>query len=398
MISPVPEIIEDIRLGRVVILVDDEDRENEGDLVVAAEKVTPEIINFMARHGRGLICLPLTGERIEQLELPPMTTENQSHYQTAFHVSIGAAQGITTGISAADRANTVLAAVKPDAKPADLVRPGHVFPLRARDGGVLVRAGHTEASVDLARLAGLTPAAVICEVMSEDGNMARLPELKAFAKTHGLKIGTIQALIEHRRTTEKLVHRAAETRLPTEFGEFRLVAYENDVDDRQHLALVKGEITPDSEPLVRVHSECLTGDVLHSLRCDCGQQLARALEMMEAHGCGVLVYMRQEGRGIGLVNKIKAYALQDEGMDTVEANQHLGFRADAREYGLGAQILHDLGVRKMTLLTNNPVKRAGIEGYGLTVTGRAPLIIAPNEHNRRYMQTKQDKLGHILAL
>jgi len=398
MISPIPEIIDDIRQGRMVILVDDEDRENEGDLVVAAEKVTPEIINFMARFGRGLICMPLTGERIEQLDLPPMASENQSHYQTAFHVSIGAAQGITTGISAADRANTVLAAIKPDAKPSDLVRPGHLFPLRARDGGVLVRAGHTEASVDLARIAGLAPAAVICEIMSEDGTMARLPELEAFAATHGLKIGTIQALIEHRRSTEKLVRRAAETRLPTQFGEFRLVAYENDIDDHQHVALVKGEITPDSEPLVRVHSECLTGDVLHSLRCDCGQQLARALEMMEAHGCGVLVYMRQEGRGIGLVNKIKAYALQDQGMDTVEANQHLGFRADVREYGLGAQILHDLGVRKMTLLTNNPVKRAGIEGYGLTVVGREPLIIPPNEHNKRYMQTKQDKLGHILAL
>ena len=398
MISPVPEIIDAIRLGQMVILVDDEDRENEGDLVVAADKVTPEIINFMARYGRGLICMPLTGERIEQLELPPMTTDNQSHYQTAFHVSIGAAHGITTGISAADRANTVLAAVKPDAKPSDLVRPGHLFPLRARDGGVLVRAGHTEASVDLARLAGFTPAAVICEIMSEAGTMARLPELEVFATTHGLKIGTIQSLIEHRRSTEKLVRRAAETRLPTAFGEFRLVAYENDIDDHQHVALVKGEITGDSEPLVRVHSECLTGDVLHSLRCDCGQQLARALEMMEAHGCGVLVYMRQEGRGIGLVNKIKAYALQDQGMDTVEANQHLGFRADAREYGLGAQILHDLGVRKMTLLTNNPVKRAGIEGYGLTIIGRESLIIPPNEHNRRYMQTKQDKLGHILAL
>ena len=398
MISPVPDIIEDIRQGRMVILVDDEDRENEGDLVVAAEMITPEMVNFMARHGRGLICMPLTPERIAQLELPPMTTTNQSHYQTAFHVSIGAAQGITTGISASDRAKTVLAAIAPDAKPSDLVRPGHVFPLRAREGGVLVRAGHTEASVDLARMAGLEPAAVICEIMNEDGTMARLPELERFATEHGLKIGTIRALIEHRRATEKLVRRAAETRLPTEFGEFRLVVYENDVDERQHLALVKGEITPDSEPLVRVHSECLTGDVLHSLRCDCGAQLARALEMMEAHGTGVLVYMRQEGRGIGLVNKIKAYALQDQGMDTVEANHKLGFSADAREYGLGAQILHDLGVRKMKLLTNNPVKRAGIEGYGLTVTGREPLIIEPNEHNRRYMETKKQKLGHLLTL
>ena len=397
MISSVPEILEELRQGRVIVLVDDEDRENEGDFVVAAEKVTPEIINFMATHGRGLICMPLTAERITQLALPPMTTDNQSHFQTAFHVSIGAARGITTGISAADRANTVLAAIAPDAKPADLVRPGHVFPLRAREGGVLVRSGHTEGAVDLARLAGLFPAGVICEIMNEDGTMARLPQLEKIAAEHGLKMGTIQSLIEYRRKMEKTVRRAAETRLPTEYGEFRLIVYENAIDDRQHLALVKGEITEDSEPLVRVHSECLTGDVLHSLRCDCGKQLERALAMMNEHGCGVLVYMRQEGRGIGLVNKIKAYALQDQGMDTVEANQHLGFKPDAREYGIGAQILVDVGVRKMKLLTNNPVKRAGIEGYGLTVTGRVPLIIPPNEYNQKYLDTKRDKLGHLLA-
>ena len=398
MISPIPEILDDVRNGKIVIIVDDEDRENEGDFIVAAEKVTPEIINFMARHGRGLICMPLTAERIEQLHLPPMASENQSHYQTAFHVSIGAAHGITTGISAADRANTVLAAVAPGAKPSDLVRPGHVFPLRAREGGVLVRAGHTEGAVDLARLAGLFPAGVICEIMNDDGTMARLPELEIIAEQHGLKIGTIKSLIEYRRKHEKMVRRAAETHLPTAHGDFKLVIYENDVDNRQHFALVKGEITEDSEPLVRVHSECLTGDVLHSLRCDCGQQLTRALELIEEHGCGVLVYMRQEGRGIGLVNKIKAYALQDQGMDTVEANQHLGFVPDGREYGLGAQILNDLGVHKMRLLTNNPVKRAGIEGYGLTVTGRVPLIIEPNDHNRKYMETKRTKLGHLLAL
>lgn len=398
MISSIPEILEEIRAGRVIILVDDEDRENEGDFVCAADAVTPEIINFMARHGRGLICMPLCGERVDQLELPPMSAQNQSHFQTAFHVSIGAAKGITTGISAADRANTILAAVAPDAKPGDLVRPGHVFPLRARDGGVLVRAGHTEGAVDLARLAGRFPAGVICEIMNEDGTMARLPDLEKIAEAHGLKMGTIKDLIEYRRKTEKMVWRAAETRLPTAHGEFRLIVYENGVDDRQHLALVKGDPAAGGEPLVRVHSECLTGDVFHSLRCDCGQQLERALEMIDEHGCGVLVYMRQEGRGIGLANKIKAYALQDEGLDTVEANTHLGFAADAREYGLGAQILGDLGVHKMKLITNNPVKRAGIEGYGLEVTGRVPLVIQPNEHNRRYMETKQAKLGHLLAL
>ena len=397
MISSVPEIIEELRQGRLVILVDDEDRENEGDLVCAAEKVTPEIINFMARYGRGLICMPMTHERIEQLHVPPMTTDNQSHFQTAFHVSIGAAHGITTGISAADRANTVLAAVAPNAKPTDLVRPGHVFPLRAREGGVLVRSGHTEGAVDLARLAGFQPAGVICEIMNEDGTMARLPELEKIAEQHGLKIGTIKSLIEYRRRHEKSVRRAAETVLPTEHGEFKLIVYENDIDNRQHLALVKGEITPEAEPLVRVHSECLTGDVLHSLRCDCGKQLDRALAMINEHGCGVLVYMRQEGRGIGLVNKIKAYALQDAGMDTVEANQHLGFQPDPREYGLGAQILNDVGVRKMKLLTNNPIKRKGIEGYGLTVTGRVPLVIPPNEYNQKYLNTKRDKMGHLLA-
>jgi len=398
MISPIEEIIEEIRAGKVVILVDDEDRENEGDFVVAAEKVTPEIINFMARHGRGLICVPMTKERIEQLELPPMTALNTSHFQTAFHLSFGAAKGITTGISAADRAISVLAAVAPEAKPTDLVRPGHVFPLMARNGGVLVRAGHTEGAVDLARLAGFEPAGVICEVMADDGTMARLPELERVAEEHGLKIGTIKDLIQYRRWSDNLVRRAAETRLPTEHGIFDLIVYENQLDAAQHVALVVGDLAGDVEPLVRVHSECLTGDVFHSLRCDCGSQLSHALDLIAQHGCGALLYLRQEGRGIGLVNKIKAYALQDGGLDTVEANVHLGLAPDPREYGIGAQILADLGITRMKLLTNNPVKRAGLEGFGIAVTGRVPIEIPPNEHNRLYMETKKNKLGHLLAL
>jgi len=397
MFSPMEEISEELRAGRMVILVDDKDRENEGDLVLPAEKVTPEAINFMAKHGRGLICLVLTEARLRELDLPPMTQNNTAHFQTAFHLSIGASRGITTGISAHDRAETIRVAVDPETKPADLVRPGHVFPLCAREGGVLVRAGHTEGSVDLMKLAGLQPAAVICEIMSEDGSMARLPELEQFSGQHQLKIASIQEIISHRRRHEKLIRRAAETRLPTEFGDFTLIAYETDVDKYAHLALVKGDVANAEDVLVRIHSECLTGDVLHSLRCDCGSQLHRAMELIEEAGCGVLVYMRQEGRGIGLVNKIRAYQLQEAGLDTVEANVQLGFAPDPREYGISAQILTDLGVTKMRLLTNNPVKRAGIEGYGLEVTGRVPLEIPFNETNRRYMETKQTKLGHLFT-
>lgn len=396
MFSAIDEIIEDLRKGRMVVLVDDEDRENEGDLICAAEKTTPEIINFMATHGRGLICMPMTPERLAALELPPMTGENTSKYQTAFHVSFGARTGVSTGISAHDRARSIRVAADPASGPGDITRPGHVFPLRAREGGVLVRAGHTEGSVDLLRMAGMQPASVLCEIMNEDGSMARMPELARFAEKHGLKLAAIRDLIAYRRRKEKLVHRAAETMLPTDAGVFRLVAYHSDIDEQQHLALVKGELNGKEDVLVRVHSECLTGDVFHSQRCDCGGQLHRAMEMIEEAGEGVIVYMRQEGRGIGLVNKLKAYALQDQGMDTVEANVHLGFDPDPREYGIGAQILSDLGLSSIRLITNNPVKRAGLEGYGLRVTGRVPIQIPPNEHNTRYMQTKKDKMGHIL--
>ena len=397
MFSPIPEILEELRAGRMIILVDDEDRENEGDLVLAAEKVTPEAINFMATHARGLICLALTPQRIKELNLPPMSPENTSQFQTAFHVSIEAAEGVTTGISAHDRARTIQVAVDPNSTPDDLVRPGHVFPLCAREGGVLVRAGQTEGSVDLTRLAGLTPAGVICEIMNDDGTMARVPELAKFCIEHGIKMCTTQHLIEYRHRNERLVQRAAETRLPTEFGTFRLIVYETDMDPHEHLALVKGDVSHCDDVLVRVHSECLTGDAFHSLRCDCGKQLQHALRMIEEAGCGVLVYMRQEGRGIGLTNKIKAYQLQDQGMDTVEANVHLGFDPDPREYGIGAQILSDLGVKRMRLLTNNPVKRAGLEGYGLQITGRVPLEIPPNDINRKYMKTKKEKMGHLLS-
>lgn len=397
MFAPLEEVVEDLRQGRMIILVDDEDRENEGDLVIAAEKATPEAINFMAKYARGLICLALTPARIDELRLPPMTGENRSKFGTAFHVSIEAATGVTTGISAFDRARTVEAAIDPESTYRDLVQPGHVFPLRAREGGVLVRAGQTEGSVDLAHMAGLNPSAVICEVMSEDGTMARLPELREFAKTHGVKICSVASIIEHRRRHENLVRRSAETSLPLAQGDFQLLVYETDIDDHHHLALVMGDVAGDDEILVRVHSECLTGDVFGSLRCDCGKQLEKALEMIAEEGRGVVVYMRQEGRGIGLVNKIRAYQLQDQGMDTVEANVHLGFHPDAREYGIGAQILNDLGVRRMRLITNNPNKRVGLEGYGLEVTERVPIVIPPNERNERYLRAKKEKLGHLFT-
>ncbi len=396
-IARIEEIIEDVRNGKMVIMVDDEDRENEGDVVIAAEKTTPEAINFMARYACGLICLSLTEERVKHLRLPLMVRDNTSQYNTAFTVSIEAKEGVTTGISAHDRARTVLTAIDDNAGPDDLARPGHIFPLMARDGGVLVRVGHTEASVDLARLAGLKPAGVICEVMNEDGTMARLPDLEVFASRHGLKIGTIAELIKYKMMNQTLVRKVTEAKLPTRYGgEFTLIAYDNDVDDKEHLAFVKGEIGPDDAVLVRVHSECLTGDVFGSMRCDCGDQLRTAMSMIEQEGKGVLLYMRQEGRGIGLTNKIKAYKLQDEGKDTVEANEALGFSPDLRDYGIGAQILHDLGVHKMRLITNNPKKIKGLEGYGLSVVERVPLEMCPTEDNIHYLRTKREKLGHIL--
>lgn len=392
------EAIAEIRAGRMVILVDDEDRENEGDLTMAAEKVTPEAINFMIKYGRGLLCLSLTPDRVERLELPMMVSNNKSKYGTAFTVSIEAARGITTGISAYDRAVTILTAVDKDATPDDLVSPGHVFPLRARGGGVLVRAGQTEGSVDLARLAGFTPAGVICEVMKDDGTMARMPDLLKFAETHGLKVCTIKDLIRYRMKTERLVRRGAETVLPTDYGDFRLIVYENDVDKLNHVALIRGEIHPDEAILVRVHSECLTGDVFGSKRCDCGPQLEKAMAMVAECGKGVILYMQQEGRGIGLLNKIKAYALQDQGCDTVEANLRLGFKPDLRDYGIGAQMLADLGVRKMRLMTNNPTKIVGLEGYGLEVVEQVPIVIEPCSTNLRYLKTKKEKMGHLYDL
>jgi len=396
-ISSIEEVLQDIRQGKIVIIVDDEDRENEGDVMIAAEKVTPEAITFMARFACGLICLSLTEDRVKQLDLPLMVQENTSPYNTAFTVSIEAKEGITTGISAYDRARTIQVAIDPECTADDISRPGHIFPLAARSGGVLVRVGHTEASVDLARLAGLNPSGVICEVMKEDGTMARLPDLEVFAEKHGLKIVTIADLIKYKTKNEKLVRRVAETRIPTRFGgEFTLIAYENDVDKKTHLALVKGEIKPDDAVLVRVHSECFTGDVLGSMRCDCGEQLQKALKMIEHEKKGVFVYMRQEGRGIGLANKLKAYSLQDCGHDTVEANIALGFSPDLRDYGIGAQILRDIGVRKMRLLTNNPKKIKGLEGYGLTVVERVSIEMVPTKDNIAYLTTKQKKLGHIL--
>jgi 3,4-dihydroxy 2-butanone 4-phosphate synthase/GTP cyclohydrolase II len=399
MISSIEEALEDIRQGKMVILVDDEDRENEGDLTMAAEKVTPEAINFMAKYGRGLICLSLTEERINELRLPMMVSENTSRFQTAFTVSIDARRGVTTGISAADRATTILTAVDDRTQPEDLVSPGHVFPLRARKGGVLVRAGQTEGSVDLARLAGLKPAGVICEIMNDDGTMARMPELQVFAKQHGLKIITIADLIKYRLRKERLVRRVAEAKIPTKYGGlFTAIAYENDVDPYHHLALVKGEIKPGDEVLVRVHSQCLTGDVFGSKRCDCEEQLHKAMAMVEKEGKGVIVYMRQEGRGIGLVNKLKAYCLQDMGKDTVEANEALGFKPDMRDYGIGAQILVDLGLQKIRLMTNNPRKIKGLEGYGIEVVERVPIEIKPSQENIEYLKTKAKKMGHLLSI
>ena len=394
----IPEAIEEIKAGKLLIVVDDENRENEGDLAIAAEKITPEIINFMATCARGLICMPVSGARLEALRIPLMVRDNTSQHCTAFTVSIDAKKGITTGISAADRAKTIKMVIDPDTKPDDLVQPGHVFPLRARDGGVLVRAGHTEAIVDLARMAGLNAAGVICEIMSEDGSMSRLSELEDMADKYGLKVASVADLIAYRRRHEKLVQRVAEAKLPSRYGEFTAIAYKSDIDPDEHLALVMGDIITEEPVLVRVHSECLTGDVFSSLRCDCGEQVSRAMQHIAEAGRGVLLYMRQEGRGIGFHNKIKAYALQDNGMDTVQANLCLGFAVDLRDYGIGAQILADLGLQKIRLLTNNPKKVVGLNGYGLEVVETLPLIIPPNPHNRRYLQTKQRKMGHLLCV
>jgi len=399
-VSNIEEVIEDIRNGKMIILVDDEDRENEGDLCMAAEAVTPAAINFMAKYGRRLICLTLERRIVKKLQLSMMVRDNQSPYGTGFTVSIEARTGVTTGISAADRARTIAAAVAPDAKPEDLVSPGHIFPLRARRGGVLERTGQTEGSVDLARLAGMLPAGVICEIMKDDGTMARMPDLEKFAVEHDLKIATIADLVAYRLRRDTLVHRAVEARLPSHFGgEFRAIVYSNDVDKHEHLALVKGDIDPQKEIMVRVHSECLTGDVFGSDRCDCGAQLQAAMRMVSEAGAGVILYMRQEGRGIGLINKLKAYALQDnKGLDTVDANIELGFKPDLRDYGIGAQILRDLGIRKMCLLTNNPKKIVGLEGYDMEVTRRLAIEVGAVPENLEYLRCKKDKMGHLLDL
>jgi len=394
--APVEEAVEAFRRGDIVIVVDDEDRENEGDLTIAAEKVTPEAVNFMVTHGRGLVCVAMTGERLDALEIPLMVNQNTARFGTAFCVSIEAKGRTSTGISAADRATTVLAAIDPATRPSDLARPGHTFPLRAREGGVLVRAGQTEAAVDLARAAGLYPAGVICEIMNKDGTMARVPQLSKVARKHRLLMITIADLIRYRMQTESLVQRVATAKLPTEFGEFVIHGFESIVNGEAHVALVRGEIGDGHDVMVRVHSRCLTGDVFHSARCDCGPQLAIAMQRIAAEGRGVLVYLNQEGRGIGLSNKIRAYALQDEGLDTVEANERLGFKPDQRDYGIGAQILRDLGVRSMRLLTNNPRKFVGLEGYGLSVVESLPLEIPASDLTRRYLKTKKDKLGHKL--
>jgi 3,4-dihydroxy 2-butanone 4-phosphate synthase / GTP cyclohydrolase II len=394
--SPIEEAIEEVRQGRMIVLVDDEERENEGDLVLAAQFATPEAINFMAKEGRGMICLALTPERCDELGLDLMAGKNEDPHKTAYTVTIDAREGVTTGISAADRARTVQVAIAPESKPDDLIQGGHLPPLKAKHGGVLERAGHTEASVDLARLAGLNPAAVICEVMNDDGTMARVPNLITYARRHGLKMFTIADLIAFRRGTQRLVERVVETQLPTKFGEFDVVGYRSLVDDKHHVAMVKGEVAGRDDVLVRVHSECLTGDVFHSLRCDCGEQLESALSMIEQEGQGVLLYLAQEGRGIGLLNKLRAYKLQDAGRDTVDANLELGLPADLRDYGIGAQILGDLGLSTIRILTNNPKKIIGLEGYGLQVTDQIPIVHQPNPHNERYLQTKQERMGHAL--
>ncbi len=398
-IVTVERAIEEVSGGGLVIIVDDEDRENEGDLMVAAEKTTPEIINFMSRQGRGLICLPLTKERLSELQLPLMVQENTSRFETAFTVSIDARDGITTGISAFDRARTVQVAIDPQTKPSDLVRPGHIFPLEARTGGVLSRAGQTEAAVDLAKLAGLRPAGVICEIMNEDGTMARMPQLEAFSREHGIPILTIADLIQYRMRTESLVHKIDEADLPTRHGHFRVYIFEDVIHRENHIALLKGKVEPDQPTLVRAHSQCLTGDTFGSSRCDCGQQLRQAMEIIEKEGQGVILYiLNQEGRGIGLTNKIRAYAIQDRGADTVEANSQLGFKPDQRDYGIGAQILVALGVKKIRLMTNNPRKFVGLAGYGLEIVERVPIEIPPNGSNLRYLKTKKEKLGHILDM
>ncbi len=396
MLASCSELIEEIRAGRMIILADDESRENEGDLVLAADWVTPEAINFMATHGRGLICLAMTEAQVQQLDIPLMVNDPNSKFKTNFTASIEAAEGVTTGISAYDRAHTIRVAVRSDAKPEDITSPGHIFPLQGREGGVLVRAGHTEASIDLARMAGLKPAGVICEIMNADGTMARMPDLKKFAAKHNLKIGCIADIIAHRLEHDSLVRREIESRLPTEFGEFRIIGYSNQIDDAEHLALVMGEPDADTPCLVRVHSECLTGDVFTSRRCDCGSQLHAALRKIGEEGCGVLLYLRQEGRGIGLFNKLRAYNLQDAGHDTVEANRKLGFAPDLRHYGIGAQILRDIGLRKLRLLTNNPKKIIGLDGYRLEVVERVPLFGDAHEENIRYLNTKRERMGHLL--
>lgn len=404
LFNTIEEILEDIKAGKMVIVIDDESRENEGDLVMAASSVTKEQINFMAKFGRGLICVPMANERLEALDLHPMLNASPSDgpnsgdkFKTAWRISVDAHSGVTTGISAADRTHTIKVLIDKQGRPQDLIRPGHIFPLSAKDGGVLVRAGHTEAAVDMARLAGLYPAGVICEIMNDDGSMARTPQLIEFAKTHKLKICTIAALIEYRRKKEILVKRIEETNLPTIFGEFKLLLYQSIIDRSHHLALVMGVLNKEEPALVRVHSACLTGDIFASLRCDCGQQLRKAMQFIQSEGRGVIVYMNQEGRGIGLVNKIHAYALQDKGMDTVEANEALGFPADLRDYGIGAQILADLGIKKIRLLTNNPRKIIGLEGYDLEVVERVGLEIKPSKVNKRYLKTKKEKLGHLLS-